>query len=76
MIYGLSRGQRDKGVQSYTVLVTGVFWLTTILLCASVKGPCLHWPENWLIRQVNDEPRPVYKAGFISEKGKATAREE
>jgi hypothetical protein len=27
------------------------------------------------MRQLNDEPKLVYKAGFISEKGKATARE-
>jgi hypothetical protein len=41
----------------------------------SVEGPCLHRPENWLMRLLNDEPKPVYKVGFISEKGKATARE-
>jgi hypothetical protein len=35
------------------------------LLHASVEGPCLHRPENWLVRQLNDEPKPVYKAGFI-----------
>jgi hypothetical protein len=28
------------------------------------------------MRQLNDEPKPVYKVGFIREKGKATAREE
>jgi hypothetical protein len=27
------------------------------------------------MRQLNDEPKPVYKAGFIREKGKATDRE-
>jgi hypothetical protein len=36
---------------------------------------CLHRPENWLVRQLNDKSKPVYKVGFISEKGKATARE-
>jgi hypothetical protein len=41
------------------------------VLRAGVEGPCLHRPENWL----NDEPKPVYKVGFITEKGKATARE-
>jgi hypothetical protein len=46
-----------------------------MLLCASVKGPCLHRPENWLRRQLNDKPKPVYKVGFIREKGKATVRE-
>jgi hypothetical protein len=45
------------------------------MLCAGVKGPCLHRPENWLVRQLNDEPKLVYKVGFIREKGKATARE-
>jgi hypothetical protein len=27
------------------------------------------------VRQLNDEPKPVYKIGFIREKGKATVRE-
>jgi hypothetical protein len=45
------------------------------VLQAGVKGPCLYRPENWLVRQLNDEPKPVYKVGFIREKGKATARE-
>jgi hypothetical protein len=45
------------------------------MLCAGVEVPCLHRPENWLVRQLNDEPKPVYKVGFIREKGKATARE-
>jgi hypothetical protein len=45
------------------------------VLQAGVEGPCLHRPENWLMRQLNDEPKLLYKAGFISEKGKATARE-
>jgi hypothetical protein len=27
------------------------------------------------VRQLNDEPKPVYTVGFIGEKGKATARE-
>jgi hypothetical protein len=44
------------------------------LLCAGVKGPCLHRPENWLARQLNDDPKPVYKVGFIREKRKATAK--
>jgi hypothetical protein len=46
------------------------------MLRAGVKGPCLHRPENWLMRQLNDESKPVYKVGFIRQKGKATAREE
>jgi hypothetical protein len=40
----------------------------------SVEGPCLHRPENWLVRQLNDEPKLVYKVGLIREKGKATAK--
>jgi hypothetical protein len=45
------------------------------MLHASAEGPCLHRPENWLVRQLNDEPKLVYKLGFIREKGKATIRE-
>jgi hypothetical protein len=26
------------------------------------------------VRKLNDEPKPVYKIGFIREKGKATAK--
>jgi hypothetical protein len=44
-----------------------VFW-------ASVKGPCLHRLKNWLVRQLIDEPKPIYEVGFIREKGKAMAR--
>jgi hypothetical protein len=46
------------------------------VLHAGVEGPCLHRRENWLVRQLNDEVKPVYKVGFIREKGKATAREK
>jgi hypothetical protein len=45
------------------------------MLHAGAKGPCLHRPENGFVRQLNDEPKPVYKVGFIREKGKATVRE-
>jgi hypothetical protein len=45
------------------------------VLQAGVEGPFLHRPGNWLVRQLNDEPKPVYKVGFIREKRKATARE-
>jgi hypothetical protein len=52
------------------------------MLCVSVKvlqavveGPCLHRPGKLLVRQLNDEPKLVYKVGFIREKGKVTARE-
>jgi hypothetical protein len=50
--------------------------MATKMLRASVEGPCLHRPENCLVRQLDDESKPVYKVGFIREKGKATAREE
>jgi hypothetical protein len=46
-----------------------------LLLHVDVKDPCLHRLENWLVRQLNDEPKPVYKVGFIREKEKATVRE-
>jgi hypothetical protein len=45
----------------------------SVLLHASVEGSCLHRPGNWLVRQLNDEPKPVHNVGFIREKGKATA---
>jgi hypothetical protein len=41
---------------------------------ASVEGPCLHRPENWLVRQLTDKPKLVFQVGFINEKGKATAK--
>jgi hypothetical protein len=43
------------------------------VLRARVEGPYLHRPENWLMRQLIDEPKLVYKVGCIREKGKATA---
>jgi hypothetical protein len=43
-------------------------------LRAGVEGPCLYRPENQLVRQQIDEPKPVYEVGFVKEKGKATAR--
>jgi hypothetical protein len=45
------------------------------VLQAGVEDPCLHRPENWLMRQLNYEPKAVYKVGFIREKRKAIARE-
>jgi hypothetical protein len=42
------------------------------MLRAGVEG---HRPGNCLVRQLNDEPKLVYKVGFIREKGKATATE-
>jgi hypothetical protein len=45
------------------------------VLWARVEGPCLHRPENRLVRQLNNELKLVYRVGFIREKGKATARE-
>jgi hypothetical protein len=44
------------------------------VLWVSVEGPGLQRPENWLLRQLNDESKRVYKVGFIREKGKATAK--
>jgi hypothetical protein len=44
-----------------------MFWFE--VLQASVKGPCLYRPENWFVRQLMDEPKPVYEVGFIREKG-------
>jgi hypothetical protein len=44
------------------------------VLQAGVESPCLYRPENWLLRQLIDEPKLVYEVGFIREKGKATAR--
>jgi hypothetical protein len=44
-------------------------WIAKILP-AGVKGPCLHRPENWLVRELNDEPKLVYKVGFIREERK------
>jgi hypothetical protein len=38
------------------------------VLQASVEGPCLHRPGNWLVRQLKDESKPVYKVGFIRER--------
>jgi hypothetical protein len=46
-----------------------------LLLRAGVGGPFLHRPGNWLVKQLNDEPKLVYKVGFIREKGQAIARE-
>jgi hypothetical protein len=33
----------------------------------NVEGPYLHRPENWLVRQLNDEPKPVYRIRFIGD---------
>jgi hypothetical protein len=43
-------------------------------LWAGVEGPCLHRPENWLVRQLIGEPKLVYEVRFIRKKGKATTR--
>jgi hypothetical protein len=45
------------------------------MLRAGAEGPRRHRPENWLMRQLTDEPKPVYEVGFIGEKGKATVGE-
>jgi hypothetical protein len=44
------------------------------MLRASVEGAFLHRPENWLVRQLNDEPKLVLEVGLIRQKGKARAR--
>jgi hypothetical protein len=41
------------------------------MLRTGVEDPCLHRPENSLVRQLNDEPKLVYKVRFIRQKGKA-----
>jgi hypothetical protein len=46
-----------------------------VLQAAGIEGPCLHRPENWLMRQLNDDPKLVSKVGFIREKIKATVGE-
>jgi hypothetical protein len=50
------------------VLQLQFFSIWYIVLRAGVKGPCFHRPENWRKRQLNDEPKLVYKVGFIREK--------
>jgi hypothetical protein len=35
-----------------------------------IEGPCLHRPGNGLERQLNDEPKPAYKVGFIRKERK------
>jgi hypothetical protein len=50
-----------------------VMWWFEVLW-AGAEHPCLHRPGNWLMRQLNDERKLVYKVGFIREKGKAIAR--
>jgi hypothetical protein len=44
------------------------------VLQAGVEGPCLYRPKNWIVRQLDDELKPVYGVRFIREKGKATGR--
>jgi hypothetical protein len=40
------------------------------VLQAGVEGPCLHRPGNWVVRQLNDEPKPVYKKWDLLERKK------
>jgi hypothetical protein len=55
-----------------------LFLKNVMCRCQNVSGQCprscLPRPQNSLVRQLNDEPKLVYKVGFISDKGKATAR--
>jgi hypothetical protein len=55
-------------------LRTNCFLISFKVLRAGVGGPCLHRPGNWLVRQLKDDSKLVYKAGFIREKDKATAK--
>jgi hypothetical protein len=43
----------------------GLLYVGVKVLGDGVEGPCLHRPENWLVRQLNDDPKLVYKVGFI-----------
>jgi hypothetical protein len=38
------------------------------VLRAGVEGPCLHRLGNWLVRQLNDKPKPTYKKWDLSER--------
>jgi hypothetical protein len=38
------------------------------VLQAGVKGPCLPRPGNWLVRQLNDEPKLLYKKWDLLER--------
>jgi hypothetical protein len=38
------------------------------VLQAGVEGPCLHRPENWLVRQLNYEPKLLYKKWDLLER--------
>jgi hypothetical protein len=38
------------------------------VLWAGDSGSCLHRPENWLVRQLNDEPKRVYKEWDLLER--------
>jgi hypothetical protein len=44
------------------------------VLQVSVKCPYLYRPENWLVRQLINELKPVYEEGLIRKRGKATVR--
>jgi hypothetical protein len=46
------------------------------VLRASVEGPCLYRPKNWLVRQLNDEPKPVYKKWDLLERKERLQLEE
>jgi hypothetical protein len=47
------------------------------MLQADVKGLCLHWPKNWLVRQQVDswDGKVSTQVGFIRKKGKAAPRD-
>jgi hypothetical protein len=46
------------------------------VLQAGGEGPCLHRPENWLMRQLNDEPKPLHKKLYLLERKERLQLEE
>jgi hypothetical protein len=64
-----------KNLRNFVKFRITVLHASVKVLPAGVEDPCLHRPENRLERQLNGEPKAVYKVGLIREKGKAIARE-
>jgi hypothetical protein len=67
-------GSGELFTQGWLQIETLLLYVGVEVLQAGIEGPCLHRPGNWLVRQLNDKPKPVYRIGSIREKGKATAR--
>jgi hypothetical protein len=53
-------GPEEKSLHVVAKNISGWFEV----LRAGVKGPCFHRPENWLVKQLIDEPKLVYKVGI------------